>query len=115
MQAPTKAENIYPRTKENIRYIFEHFFPRERHSILEKHIENVYDRRGLELNQIEFAARVTAENYDFIKEISPKTCTVATAYRYMSEAVFEFPGGMNAEHRIAIEKLRDHLKSVSII
>ena len=108
MQPPNKAENIYPRTKENIRCIFQHFFPEEKHSVIDSHVNFVYEHRGLELNQIEYVARLVSENREEIKAIiAPKGFGLASAYILTSAAIYDFPVMAKGNHK-NIHELKDH-------
>ena len=113
MQPPTKAENIYPRTKENIRYIFQHFFPKEKHSIIDDHTEYVFENRGLELNQIEFVAKISSLHYDHLRRIQPKRfLPMATVYNLVSAAFYGFPK-MSNNSQSTIREIKEYFNSVN--
>ena len=113
MQPPKKSENIYPRTKENIQYIFEHFFPRETHSNIDSQVNHVYEYRGLELNQIEFIARQVAENSKELKEVmAPKSFGMASGYQIVSAAIYDFPS-IAKSNQPTLAKVREYFSKKS--
>ncbi|WP_037320639.1 hypothetical protein [Salegentibacter sp. Hel_I_6] len=102
MQPSSESANIYPRTKENIKSIFLYYFPYERHSTIDKLVEDVYDARGLELNQIEFVVKAISENYDYLRELlAPSGFSVAVAYTYGSNALYGFPNIAKRNHQVS--------------
>ena len=79
---PSKQNNIYPRTVKNIRAIFFHFFNfpiTETH----KYADEIYNLNQLELNQIEFVAKLVFKNMDFfIKRLKPISLTLKSIMEF---------------------------------
>lgn len=68
MEIPDKKDNIYPKTKKNIKYLLNFYFD-DLEPDREGVIEYLLSKTSLTLNQIEFIVKKTAENYIFFVEI----------------------------------------------
>ncbi len=113
MIIPTKSDNIYPRTLENVRYILLHYFPTRTHTEIEEEAAWIYENRGLELNQIEFAAKNVSEHYQYISELlDNKGLSFHNLMNYGTQALYDFPKeNMSTSRKDKIAKLREHLLS----
>ncbi len=113
MKTPAKADNIYPRTLENIKFVLLHYFPTGTHSEIEEEAARINENRGLELNQIEFAAKNVAEHNRYISELlDHKGLSLHNLINYGTQALYDFPNENSTKSRkdkIAI--LREHLLS----
>ena len=68
MKLPEKNNNIYPKTKKNIKHLLNYYFD-DLEPDREGVIEFLLSKTSLTLNQIEFIVKKTAENYNFFLEI----------------------------------------------
>ena len=62
MKLPEASDNIYPRSKENIRAILDHYFPTTSEKLIEESLAKLVENKKLYLNHIEFGARFIKEN-----------------------------------------------------
>lgn len=68
MKLPNASENIYPRSKENIRAILDQYFPTTLDKLLEESLDQFLEKKKLSLNQIEFGAKFIIENKEILEE-----------------------------------------------
>ena len=68
MKLPEPSENIYPRSKENIMAILEHYFPTTSDKLIEESLGQFLENKRLSLNQIEFGAKFILENEELLDE-----------------------------------------------
>jgi hypothetical protein len=64
VKIPKKTNNIYPKTKKNVKYLINYYFD-DLEPNREGVIEYILSKTSLSLNQIEFIVQKTAENYSF--------------------------------------------------
>ncbi len=69
MQLPESSSNIYPRSVENIKAILEFYFQFETHTEITETAVQLYERRGVALNQLEYTAKFVTKHRDEIRKI----------------------------------------------
>lgn len=67
MNIPSKSDNIYPKTRKNIKYLINFYFD-DLEPNREDLLEFLISKTSLTLNQLEFILKITAENYYFFKK-----------------------------------------------
>lgn len=68
MEIPEKKENIYPKTKKNVKHLLNFYFD-DFEPDREGTVKFLLSKTSLTLNQLEFIVKKTAENYNFLYEI----------------------------------------------
>lgn len=101
---PQLRPNIYPRTRENVRAIFNFYFPNAKISEIDEATEKYYDDNIYDLSHLEFFAEKIAKNYSFFnKEFNIKP-TIKLMMFYAEEALgkteTEWSKGSAAMNRI---------------
>lgn len=69
MQLPESSFNIYPRSVENIKAILEFYFQFETHTEITETAVQLYEKRGVNLNQLEYTAAFLVKHRDEIRKI----------------------------------------------
>ena len=113
MNFPDPSKNIYPRTRENIQAILEFYFPYETHSAVKEASKKLYEKRGVQLNQLEFTAKFLSEHHPEIKRMMVDKSLLGLM-RDTRDALFNEPQQWevrNGTNTPKIEALRDWINS----
>ncbi len=67
MNIPNKLDNIYPKTRKNLKHLINFYFD-DLEPDREGLLEFLISKTSLTLNQLEFILKITAENFHFFKK-----------------------------------------------
>lgn len=87
---PSKNENIYPCTEENITAVLNFYFPNYPSEEIYSCAQKIYKKFGLEMNQIEFVAKTIFKYIDFIeREMTVvKIDNLSNIMKYGKDAIY---------------------------